>query len=168
MILIILIWSAGNIFYNQSYSFLTCWHTWLLKFIIQVHLLIWIGLLYSRVVSSRLAMKHLLLFFALFVVAKGCLPTYKPGPQKCACGVPLNRRRIVGGRPALVDEYPWMVALTHPETGSQFCAGSLLSSTTVLTAAHCIASRHKTIAVALPNGDVTFENATQILTSKII
>ena len=112
-------------------------------------------------------MKHLLLFFALFVVAKGCLPTYKPGPQKCACGVPLNRRRIVGGRPALVDEYPWMVALTHPETGSQFCAGSLLSSTTVLTAAHCIASRHKTIAVALPNGDVTFENATQILTSKI-
>jgi len=112
-------------------------------------------------------MKYLLLIFAFAVVAKGCLPTYKPGPQQCACGVPLSKRRIVGGTPALVDEYPWMVALTDPETGAQFCAGSLLSSTTVLTAAHCMPPGQKPIAVALPNGDVTFENATKILTSKI-
>jgi len=98
-------------------------------------------------------------------VSKGCVPTYSPGPQKCSCGVPLNKRRIIEGKPALEAEYPWMVALVDPVSGLQRCGASLLSSKTVLTAGHCITT--KSVIVAIPNGDTTLENATKIETSNI-
>jgi trypsin len=48
--------------------------------------------------------------------------------------------RIVGGSPASVSQYPWVVALAT-SSGFQFCGGSLISSTLVATAAHCVAGR---------------------------
>jgi len=49
--------------------------------------------------------------------------------------------RIVGGQEAGDDEFPWQVALvttgTEPEDG-QFCGGSLLGATRIVTAAHCV------------------------------
>lgn len=56
----------------------------------------------------------------------------------CKCGVPQeNRNRIVGGQPADKNEYPWQVALKRTGSRKPFCGGSILSSDTVLTAAHC-------------------------------
>lgn len=46
--------------------------------------------------------------------------------------------RIVGGTKSTKDRYPYQVALV--ENGSQFCGGSLISPTWVLTAAHCFGS----------------------------
>jgi len=103
--------------------------------------------------------------FSFVAVSKCCVPTYSPGPRKCSCGVPLNKRRIIEGRPALESEYPWMVALLDPASGLHICGASLLSSKTVLTAGHCITT--KSIIVAIPNGDTTLENATKIETSDI-
>merc|ERR1719233_22360 len=55
----------------------------------------------------------------------------------CVCGVPNgNQGRIVGGQPADKNEYPWLVRLVY-RSGSLLCGGSLISSNTVLTAAHC-------------------------------
>lgn len=51
---------------------------------------------------------------------------------------------IVGGTPTTIEEWPWQVAIARPPTPTngngqdrQFCGGSLVSPTAVLTAAHC-------------------------------
>ena len=57
---------------------------------------------------------------------------------ECKCGVPSkNRNRIVGGQPAEKNEYPWQVAIKAKPDKKPFCGGSILSSRTILTAAHC-------------------------------
>lgn len=44
---------------------------------------------------------------------------------------------VVGGEPASALDYPSTVALTDP-SGEPFCTGTLVSSTLVVTAAHCL------------------------------
>lgn len=51
---------------------------------------------------------------------------------------------IIGGSPTTINEWPWQVAVADPPAGGgngyarQFCGGSLITSTAVLTAAHCV------------------------------
>ncbi|WP_170971902.1 serine protease [Rhodobacter sp. SY28-1] len=56
-------------------------------------------------------------------------------------GVHLDPR-IVGGVPTTIEQNPWQVALIHGGTPDvvrqQFCGGSLISQSVVLTAAHCV------------------------------
>ncbi|KAF3048346.1 hypothetical protein E8E12_011711 [Didymella heteroderae] len=46
-----------------------------------------------------------------------------------------NVPAIVGGVPAVAGDFPFIISLQ--KNGAHFCGGSLLDSTTVLTAAHC-------------------------------
>ena len=64
----------------------------------------------------------------------------------CQCGAPSkNKNRIVGGQPAEKNEYPWQVAIKAKPNQKPFCGGSILSSRTILTAAHCnIYKAHET------------------------
>ena len=58
--------------------------------------------------------------------------------SSCKCGtVRGHSTRIVGGQPASKNQYPWQVALVSKGSSRLFCGGSLISSTSVLTAAHC-------------------------------
>ncbi|CAH0702401.1 unnamed protein product [Spodoptera exigua] len=58
-----------------------------------------------------------------------------------ALAVPRNPSRIVGGTETTVEEYPYMVNMQYSSSGmfawGQRCGGSLLTSTAVLSAAHC-------------------------------
>lgn len=56
-----------------------------------------------------------------------------PGPP--ACGKRLQLNRIVGGEDSSDAEWPWVVSIR--KNGTHHCAGSLLTSRWVLTAAHC-------------------------------
>merc|ERR1719412_1871450 len=59
----------------------------------------------------------------------------------CQCGVKGGQAngRIVGGQETEVHEYPWQVGLVSRNGRTPFCGGTLISSTHVLTAAHCTA-----------------------------
>jgi len=63
--------------------------------------------------------------------------TTTPTPS-CKCGVPNRVTKIVGGETTEENEYPWQVGITFSSTGSPFCGGSIVSSKTIVTAAHCI------------------------------
>lgn len=53
------------------------------------------------------------------------------------------RRLIVGGAAISVQQTPFVVRLYTPQLQIGFCGGSLLSSRTVLTAAHCVVGLSK-------------------------
>jgi len=55
----------------------------------------------------------------------------------CQCGMANRATRIVGGEETEVNEYPWQVGIIDTFTGKPYCGGSILSSRTILTAAHC-------------------------------
>jgi len=58
--------------------------------------------------------------------------------SSCKCGErKVDRTRIVGGQNVVKNEYPWQVGLVRRGSSSPFCGGTLVSSTTVVTAAHC-------------------------------
>ena len=91
-------------------------------------------------------MKLLIIFLAFVAVT---VP--KNNEEHCICGLAKRRNfgktsetenRIVGGKEAEVNEYPWMVKIISPPIppyNNPFtCGGSLISDSWILTAAHCI------------------------------
>ncbi|XP_034237241.1 serine proteinase stubble-like [Thrips palmi] len=67
-------------------------------------------------------------------------PTPAPEPMDASCGAKngyQDQERIVGGQNADIGEWPWIAALFNG--GRQFCGGSLIDSTHILSAAHCVA-----------------------------
>jgi len=71
--------------------------------------------------------------------APGVTTTTSSSTEGCECGVPNRSNRIVGGVETETNEYPWQVALVSSSGSRPFCGGTLISSTHVLTAAHCTA-----------------------------
>nr|ATU82465.1 venom S1 protease 26 [Lethocerus distinctifemur] len=61
-----------------------------------------------------------------------------PGPKStnCSCGS-TNKARIVAGRKASRNEFPFMAGLKELGKGEIFCGASVLTPQHVLTAAHC-------------------------------
>ena len=64
--------------------------------------------------------------------------------QECGTNAKRFQTRIVGGRPADPDEYPWLAAMIRPvSSGSgQFCGATLINERYVITAAHCLSLIH--------------------------
>jgi secreted trypsin-like serine protease len=70
------------------------------------------------------------------------LPVTTVAPQSCGVkGSSSPSGKIVGGQETDPYEYPWQMLLSIEEDGQTYtCGGSLLSSTYVVTAAHCVES----------------------------
>merc|ERR1719333_199505 len=69
----------------------------------------------------------------------GSGPVVTAAPGTCQCGVKggAANGRIVGGQETEQHEYPWQVGLVSRNGRTPWCGGTLISSTHVLTAAHC-------------------------------
>jgi len=77
----------------------------------------------------------------------------------CSCGVPNRATRIVGGVVTEVNEYPWQVGLVSSFGSKPYCGGSILSSKTILTAAHCTEnSQASDIIVVIAEHDWTISD----------
>lgn len=50
--------------------------------------------------------------------------------------VPMLNGRIVGGNDTTIEEYPWQISMTN--FGSHRCGGAILTTTKIVTAAHCV------------------------------
>merc|ERR1711892_387491 len=86
-------------------------------------------------------------------------PNPSPSPaMRCACGI--RRSRIVHGQESAVNEFPWMVGLSHKWSLRPFCGGVLISDQYILSAAHCCVGREvDDINVFL--GDHNWMNSTE-------
>jgi len=84
------------------------------------------------------------------------LPPTTSVSEECQCGVPNRAQRIVGGVETEVNEYPWQVGLAYEYSDTPFCGGSILSSTTIVTAAHCISS--ETFEVIVGDHDLNIDD----------
>ncbi|XP_025602997.2 proclotting enzyme-like [Athalia rosae] len=81
------------------------------------------------------------------------------------CGAkngPQDQKRIVGGHSTEVGEWPWMAALFNK--GQQFCGGSLIDDTHILTAAHCVAqmSSWDVAGLTVRLGDYNIRTSTEV------
>merc|ERR1712025_1560622 len=82
------------------------------------------------------------------------------------CGQPLKDRRIVGGVPALPYQFPWQVVLYYYSGDSLLCGGSIISTKTILTAAHCV--DYGVQWVGIPDGGTDIIGIPRMKVEKII
>ncbi|CAF1086511.1 unnamed protein product [Adineta steineri] len=73
-------------------------------------------------------------------------PNFVCNQRPCGCpnsdSVVSFIPKIVGGQDASPYIYPWLVALTDRDRTNPFCTGFIISSNTILTAAHCLNNRN--------------------------
>lgn len=79
-------------------------------------------------------LRHTIIFLAVAALAFGA------SPSALRPRVSFSNGRIVGGQDASVGEFPYQVSLQLVilVISSHSCGGSIISPTTILTAAHCI------------------------------
>lgn len=97
-------------------------------------------------------------------------PSYSQTTYSCnssaSCGCSANSAtltRIVGGETANANTWGWIVSILI--TGNSQCGGSILSSTWVLTAAHCIPRTATSVQVYA--GSTTRFAGTQIISASV-
>lgn len=64
-------------------------------------------------------------------------PPTNPPSGSCQCGKANRQIRIVNGVTTEENEYPWQVGLASGSGRIPYCGGSIVSSKTIVTAAHC-------------------------------
>uniref|UniRef100_A0A8B9C7A2 Transmembrane serine protease 4 n=1 Tax=Anser brachyrhynchus TaxID=132585 RepID=A0A8B9C7A2_9AVES len=58
-----------------------------------------------------------------------------------SCGESVRTPRVLGGRPAAIESWPWQVSLQYRT--EHICGGSIIDPSWILTAAHCFSWRVK-------------------------
>merc|ERR1711934_878441 len=98
-------------------------------------------------------------------------PVVTAAPGTCQCGVKggAANGRIVGGQETEQHEYPWQVGLVSRNGRTPWCGGTLISSTHVLTAAHCtVDEKPKWIRVLLGEHNIADSDFNRVDVAEII
>merc|ERR1719154_70356 len=70
-------------------------------------------------------------------VTQAPAPAPAPTSGSCKCGVANRATRIVNGVTTEENEYPWQIGITNGVGRTPYCGGTIISSKTIMTAAHC-------------------------------
>merc|ERR1712001_218468 len=97
-------------------------------------------------------------------------PVVTAAPGTCQCGVKggAANGRIVGGQETEEHEYPWQVGLVSTNGRTPWCGGTLISSTHVLTAAHCTQTDASRIRVILGEHNIADSDFNRVDVTEII
>jgi len=97
-------------------------------------------------------------------------PVITAAPGTCQCGVKggAANGRIVGGQETEEHEYPWQVGLVSRNGRTPWCGGTLISSTHVLTAAHCTQTSASSIRVLLGEHSIADSDFNRVDVAEII
>ncbi|XP_040390397.1 transmembrane protease serine 4 isoform X2 [Cygnus olor] len=94
------------------------------------------------------------------VLSGGSLQVPEPG-RKClsgsvvslacsSCGESVRTPRVLGGRPAAIESWPWQVSLQYRT--EHICGGSIIDPSWILTAAHCFKQNQAHLPALLRRG----------------
>ncbi|GIY61335.1 transmembrane protease serine 3 [Caerostris darwini] len=106
------------------------------------------------------------LFFALLAAVRS-----QQALELQSCGlsdIDQNGDRIVGGRDATIDEYPWQVSLKFKNffiKPTHLCGGTILNEQWIVTAAHCVYKRlprNFEVAVGITSQDEKIFNSYKV------
>ncbi|CAG2055933.1 unnamed protein product [Timema podura] len=78
--------------------------------------------------------------FCVGLTEKAMLAPKEPrvGTSRDNTALAPGESRVVGGRNAAPGEFPYIVSLRRILTNAHFCGGSIIKTTWVVTAAHCL------------------------------
>ncbi|XP_069841075.1 serine protease 33-like [Dendropsophus ebraccatus] len=65
------------------------------------------------------------------------------------CGQPSFTQRVVGGKNSALGKWPWQISIIYDNV--HLCGGSLISSSWVVTAAHCMSNGEYNVALGALN-----------------
>ena len=91
--------------------------------------------------------------------------------SKALCGCSVEWAivaKIVGGEAVRSQSWGWIVSLTYAHNNQHFCGGSILSSTWILTAAHCVFQRDASDIIINAGSNKLYDGTQQRQASKII
>ncbi|RWS26634.1 serine protease 55-like protein, partial [Leptotrombidium deliense] len=75
--------------------------------------------------------------------------------------------RIVGGKAAIVGDFPWLVSVQRD--GAHFCAGSIISPMWILTATHCYKDHESEIEnLSVVTGATDYRNGDKYTVKEVI
>lgn len=90
-------------------------------------------------------------FFIIVSLAIGACGSEVDVPEENALELPGQRTHIVGGDLAGTNSHPWLVRIT----GGGLCGGTLIDTSWVLTAAHCVSGDSEDYTVILGDHAIT-------------